>query len=322
MEAKEETLAAKNEVESHFVLGLTEADYRPFEAALGGVPQSVARHFSFFRDAVEAVVETTSTPFTISFDAAQRAAEKHHLLLDAIHSLKDERATPLTPGEAEKAAAARLDRVRSLLREKYSADEGRYEIFREAARPLIFGHRSGTLVKLARELLAQGAVGLWGCFESLAKDVARSVVNESPSLARAVLDDPVASKHFEFPRMSYDDLAKSSFDFSGKVGDVLFGSRDFSDLRRLKAALHALFPDRPELREALGRPELWRLCQDRHLIVHRRGLIDEQYLINTGQELAVGDLLVLTPREFLDRARLVLAAGAALAQASTGRAAS
>ena len=39
---------------------------------------------------------------------------------------------------------------------------------------------------------------------------------------------------------------------------------------------------------------MWRLWQRRHLIVHKRGLVDQSYINKTGDALKVGSRLVIT----------------------------
>lgn len=52
-----------------------------------------------------------------------------------------------------------------------------------------------------------------------------------------------------------------------------------------------------DLQKHLRNPKLWLLQQRRHLIVHRRGVVDKQYLEKTGEKLNVGEQLLPTPAE-------------------------
>ena len=52
-----------------------------------------------------------------------------------------------------------------------------------------------------------------------------------------------------------------------------------------------------DLQQHLRNPKLWLLQQRRHLIVHRRGVVDKQYLEKTGEKIKVGEQLSPTPAE-------------------------
>jgi hypothetical protein len=51
------------------------------------------------------------------------------------------------------------------------------------------------------------------------------------------------------------------------------------------------------LKDALEQKEMWVLNQRRHLIVHRRGIVDASYIANTGDALALGAELTISPNE-------------------------
>jgi hypothetical protein len=74
-----------------------------------------------------------------------------------------------------------------------------------------------------------------------------------------------------------------------------------------------LFPSNERLNQALNKTELWVLFQRRHLIVHRRGVIDQIYLDATGENYPLGSKLNVRPDDFEASMRMVVAAGEALA---------
>jgi hypothetical protein len=107
-----------------------------------------------------------------------------------------------------------------------------------------------------------------------------------------IIRHPDTRKRFEAERLTVDTLLQHGFDLSARLGSVLIEQQDFSRLQTIKAAYAVLYP-RAELAEALGRKDLWELYQKRHLIVHRRGIIDQAYLDATGRAEAVGTELSL-----------------------------
>jgi hypothetical protein len=67
-----------------------------------------------------------------------------------------------------------------------------------------------------------------------------------------------------------------------------------------------------ELREALQQPSLWNLNQQRNLIVHRGGIVDHNYLKNTGEKVEVGTPLRVRPAALKSGLRLVRDVGTKL----------
>jgi hypothetical protein len=103
-------------------------------------------------------------------------------------------------------------------------------------------------------------------------------------------------------------LAAKSFDLSNQMGTLLFEERDLSSLFAIRTACEAIFDD-STLRTMLSADSLWLLNQKRHLIAHRRGVVDDEYIRNTGSSLAVGDHLYISPDEFEENLVEVLSIG-------------
>ena len=95
---------------------------------------------------------------------------------------------------------------------------------------------------------------------------------------------------------------------------MLVGKQDFSDLPTVKAVYAVLYPQSTELRDALAHRDLWTLYQQRHLVVHRRGVIDQAYRQATGANAEVGTGLDVTPSAFDGHLKVVALAGTALAR--------
>lgn len=119
--------------------------------------------------------------------------------------------------------------------------------------------------------------------------------------------------------MCPDLLAQYRFDVSQRMGEVLAQRRSIDSVQVMKVVYRVIAPSDQELMKALGNRELWILSQRRNLIVHRRAIVDEQYLANTGESLQPGQEIVITPQD-LDRYLSVTRdAGIQLIGAATGR---
>ncbi len=93
------------------------------------------------------------------------------------------------------------------------------------------------------------------------------------------------------------------------MGNVLIELHDLSDLPTIKDVFGTLFPHTAPLRKALDEGDLWILNQRRHLLVHRRGIVDDEYLDNTKESVAIGSLLSVSPKEIENYFHVVRDAG-------------
>jgi hypothetical protein len=85
------------------------------------------------------------------------------------------------------------------------------------------------------------------------------------------------------------------------------------NLPRMRDVLSALLPNVERVHEAMAARSLWLLWQRRHLIVHRRGLVDAKFIANTGETIALGSRIAIVGKD-IDEAVLTVtnAAGALL----------
>jgi hypothetical protein len=146
----------------------------------------------------------------------------------------------------------------------------------------------------ARELLLETVVMVWGSFEVFITETVRLILNGNPQIATKLLADDSAKKHFPPRGISLDLLAEHQFNVATSMGDVLLADRRLDSLPVIKDVLGAMLPGATALRQTLATRELWTLAQRRHLIVHRRGIIDAPYLANTGDQSKVGERLKIT----------------------------
>ena len=108
---------------------------------------------------------------------------------------------------------------------------------------------------------------------------------------------PSTKSRFNLKAIDLSDLAAHQFDLSTSMGTFLLQATDFSDLAVIKDTYSVLFPSDNSLRSALNETILWTLYQRRHLIVHKRGVIDRQYCEKTGETLVIGDPLFVSPKD-------------------------
>ncbi len=251
-----------------------------------------------FLDRIDATLQTTGAPYLLANQAAhdkhfQRlsmAARIRSLKIDAIEGEADEELEARRTKEARQKANENMS-------EFCASEEGVDAICFETAQFLLHLHKKKEVASVARELLLQGTFSTWSAFEMLIGDGLVFLLNNDPKLVTKLLSDPNAKKKFEMPKLNADYLAEKGFNLSNQMGSLLFEERDLSNLSAIRTACEAIFED-VELRAMLNAESLWLLNQKRHLIAHRRGIVDDEYLRNTGAELTVDSHLYISPSEF------------------------
>jgi hypothetical protein len=168
------------------------------------------------------------------------------------------------------------------------------------------------------ELLRQGAVLIWGSFEAFGRDLIVKFLDSHPSQAVDLLVSAEGRRLFGVRALDFEVLRETGFDLSRRMGRLLSQFHDLSTLPALRTVVGTLFPAGVELRDALGVGDLWLLSQRRHLIVHRRGVVDERYLDATGDSIAAGQHLSVSPSDLLAYLKAVRNAAAALLSAVEG----
>ena len=92
-------------------------------------------------------------------------------------------------------------------------------------------------------------------------------------------------------------LARYGFDLRGSLGTVLKSKFDFTSVTGILKAYRAACGRVSEIEGTLSHPSLSRLEATRHLIVHRAGIIDEEFKKRTGITEKIGDPLVTSKNE-------------------------
>lgn len=164
----------------------------------------------------------------------------------------------------------------------------------------------------AQELTRQGAVLTWSAFEVLARDLFVFLLNRKPALSNQLLATSSNRKRFSADRIDWSVLASYNFDLSARLGSYLISKADLTNMAAIREIYGALFPDAGNLQKALSEQRLWMLHQKRNLIVHKRGVVDQQYMASTGDNRSIGSTLTVTPKEVEDLIDAVIAAGTEL----------
>lgn len=301
-----------------FFLPLEEADlFAPLDALPNLLSDTLKEISQAFRYNLSSVAETMAIPLTFA------SSSVHHSHFQRFHSAERIRALPeddfddkrpatLSP-ESERRA---LDIARTRSTEFANSAAGKERIARDTCEFLAHLLDSRELKGAAEELLRQGAVLVWGTLEVLVRDVFVAYLNSNPMGAIRLTQDVGTRKRFELKALPIDVLQDCNFDLSRRMGDILLANNDVGDLATIKDVYGVLFPEHANLRAALDERDLWVLSQRRHLIVHRRAVIDATYLKHTGESLPVGSRLAVTPGDLERYLRIVVRVASELLAAS------
>lgn len=264
-------------------------------------------------DGLHSVVSAATLPFQLIYDSVQQRHFDRLLSAERIRSLKD-----VSPGNDpspelnQRSYERAMERMRTFIGSNEGSDYTRDGIVHELDRSL----RSSVIAAAAAELLVQTLVSTWAVFEAFARAFIISWINVDPRRAKPILASPDLKDYFGKQVVDIEIIGDHGFDLTTSMGSILFRGRRLDHLNIIRSSMEALFND-PDLRTALG-SELWMLNQRRHLFVHKRGLVDEEYLKRTGDQISVGQRLFITSD---DVERYLLAAQGAVVAIATAAAA-
>jgi hypothetical protein len=151
-------------------------------------------------------------------------------------------------------------------------------------------------VSASRELLNQGLVLTWSSFELLVGDVLCATMNAVPGVVGRVLSDPSAKRYLNSDKISMELLSEYDFDLSSAMGTVLLRDLNLSSIRKMKVISSAFF-NSVDLRSAFESHALYLLSERRHLMVHRRGIVDAKYIRAVGDGRTEGERLQVGKEE-------------------------
>jgi hypothetical protein len=262
-----------------------------------------------FQANLHSVLLTLSIPFQYTFAHVQSLHHQRYVMAERIRALKFKTESDTEEDEARRERDARQSANGKF--KEFADSEGRQLMPREVLERLATIKADPESNAAARELTRQGAVLVWGAFEVLARDLFVEVLNRQPERVETLLSNPSNRKRFGIDKLEFGTLSGFGFDLSKSLGTLLAQRADLDDVVTIKDAYGALFPS-AELAQTLSDWRLWVLFQRRNVIVHRRGIVDQQYNEKTGETLPLGSQLWPTPTEVESYLEAAVVAGARL----------
>ena len=117
----------------------------------------------------------------------------------------------------------------------------------------------------AHELLRQVLVICWGAFEIVVNDTLKVLLNARPHLIRAFQNNK-PYRELLSGEILLDALAANEFNISTTMGDIFCEVVRLDSLEKIREAVHLCIAE-PAVDTILKDERLWRISQQRHLIV-------------------------------------------------------
>lgn len=269
-----------------------------------------------FEQNIASVAQTAGIPFALATAAVHGSHWQRVYSAARIRSLKLDASPSEDKDALEARRSAQASQQASIQMKAFlESRDGPEIIAKQTCEFMLDALHSGELEVAAEELIRQGLVLTWGALETLSRDLFEAILNSEPYLALQILREPTAKNRLP-SKFSVEELAIFGFDLSNSLGSILATQQDFSDIKTIKAVINPTLSRKTVPINELEDPDLWCLCQQRHLIVHRRGVIDSRYIESTRESCRVGDRLKISPERLQAYLEVVVNAGTAMLQAA------
>lgn len=311
------------EVKRHYLLPIDlDPTASEIKRAIEGSPKWIAAPAKVFLENIEAAITTAKIPYTFAKTSVLTARFRqltitHRILVerDALTTIEDIDREKTPEEQADRDVVAHERALKEFLEEQKDP-AAKSQVTKEWSAFLLDGLQDKQMEPAAKELLRQAVVMIWGAFEVLCRDAFVGHLNSNPTKVQKLTADSDTKKIFQAKAIGLEELSEYGFDVSKNLGNVFANAYDFSSLGAIKQTFKVLFPSNQELHDQLRNQKLWILHQRRHLIVHRRAVVDKQYLEKTGEKMKVGEQLTPTPAEIREYIKLVCQTALALVKAA------
>jgi len=286
---------------------------QPLISTLGDIQPILHQLGNTLLHNLESVHQVAGIPLSMAISGAKDQR------LALLHVSEKIRAEYLLDGlsENEQSADATRQRACTALENELMTPDGSGGLARIAIDKVESLIQDDNFLKTAQELLRQSTVLTWGALEVLSEDLFATLLNNRTNLITRLREDEGAKKLFGFKNITFGTLESYGYDLSKNLGNVLLEIHSVDTIPIMRTVFAALFNGESTVLSALGNNRLYELNQRRHLIVHRLGIIDDEYIIRTNADLEVGSPLIIKTSDIARYIDCVRDAGIALLQAAS-----
>jgi hypothetical protein len=178
-------------------------------------------------------------------------------------------------------------------------------------------HERGIGSDMFQALLRQATALAWGAFETYCLDALLLVFARNAKFLGAIVakqgkNDPWNTQIKQLSRWVTDEQARDP-SLSLQAALRSFPHVLQINLRAVRHLFGVLFATDTTLGTALSDHTLEIASARRHLLMHRAGVVDDEYLAKTGERVPVGSSLAVVPKDVADSMKAIAVAAAALA---------
>jgi hypothetical protein len=270
----------------------------PKTALLGRLHTAVAQAAPTAKEAAKIFYENLESAFMVvgipyNFADSSVLMRRHNQLMIAeeIRALKGTQPNePITEQARAEAHIIAVKRFDEELQDERKVDQLNHQIRHDLYQLM----QRNDVDRASHDLLLETVIMVWGSFEVFIADFVRSHLNAYPAIATRLLTDPSTKASFDIKSIGIEDLTANQFNVSNAMGNILVSKRRLDGIEVIRNVLKVMFPHHQQMIQNTGTPELYKLAQRRHLIVHRRGSVDAAYLQKTNDNYQIGRTLRLT----------------------------
>ena len=203
------------------------------------------------------------------------------------------------------------------LHEFLGSSEGKEALTDQVISELDHNLKSAEVASAATELLVQTVISTWSVFEAFARSFVVAWLNADARRSTSLTASLDLKGFFGKPVVDLQTIDEHGFDLSQSMGTVLLQGKRLDSLAVIRGCMAALLPG-SKVSEALG-DDLWLLNQQRHLLVHRRGWVDAEYISRTGSSAELGKRLAISSSDVVKHYSTVrMAVDAIVVEANMG----
>ena len=229
--------------------------------------------FENLRANLTSIVHTVNTPFS-AVKASVIMVELNKLLQEKNH------------GQAPSIYEAQNKLLQSL-----EETERSEKIFKEIYIQLEQHMKIESLYKSYEEIHSQAIVMIAGALEIFFTDTFIQIFNHNPKKAVHFLCDPTIKKSVHKSRINIEDIAQMDFNLQNKMGDYIFSGRRIDSPSFFKKVCNIVFNQSPQDPNQV----IEQLFQKRHIIVHRRGRLDQKFSQKIKEPNLPGKMIISPP---------------------------
>ena len=292
-----------------FIFGVPPTFFEPFDQ-FDALEPPIKTIVLAFRYNLHSAAQVGSIPFQLTHQAVLNQRFNQIFTAERIRALPIEGL--VEDGKDEASVRKRAD---DLMASEVKNPEV-VERFADETLAILDSHlRNGEFSESSNELLRQIVVMTWGAFEILFNDLVRYMLNTMVDLSSRLFEEKQYKDLILSKSALPEALRQHGFDLSKVMGDLFCDAANLDSLPQMRRTAELIFSD-PQLNVALKDEQLWTLAQRRHLIVHRRGIVDANYLAKTSGITELGGRLTFTASEVEASMFFVRGVGLALIKAA------